>query len=78
MGTNKESFIQLTERIGRKTGGLRVSPFTAEVMGEKDPVAYLMLSGKATADKAQDLLDIFHDIIHTAKLDNQARFKQVR
>ena len=27
MGTDKESFIELTERIGRKTGGLSVSPF---------------------------------------------------
>ena len=78
MGTEKESFIELTERIGRKTGGLRVSPFTADVMGEKDPAAYLMLSGKAVADKSQDLLDLFHDILHTAKLDDQNRFKQVK
>lgn len=78
MGTEKESFIELTERIGRKTGGLRISPFTADLKGEKDPVAYLMLSGKAVADKSQDLLDLFTDILHTAKLDDQNRFKQVR
>ena len=31
MGTQKESFIELTERIGRKTGGVSVSPFTSDV-----------------------------------------------
>jgi hypothetical protein len=28
MGTEKESFVELTERIGRKTGGVSVYPFT--------------------------------------------------
>ena len=28
MGTAKESFVELTERIGRKTGGVSVYPFT--------------------------------------------------
>ena len=46
MGTERESFIELTERIGRKTGGLSVSPFVSSVKGSPDPVAYLMLRGK--------------------------------
>lgn len=33
MGTQSESFVQLTERIGRKTGGLSVSPFLSDVRG---------------------------------------------
>lgn len=77
MGTEKESFIELTERIGRKTGGLSVSPFTSDIKGQSEPAAYLILRGKAVADKAGDLLELFHDVLHTAKLDDQARFKQV-
>ena len=77
MGTEKESFVELTERIGRKTGGLSVSPFTSDVKGRTDPAAYLMLRGKAVVDKTPDLLDLFHDILHTARLDDQNRFKQV-
>lgn len=42
MGTEKESFIELTERIGRKTGGLSVYPFTSSVQGSPEPVAFLM------------------------------------
>lgn len=43
MGTDKESFVELTERIGRKTGGLSVYPFTSAKRGQEQPVAYVMV-----------------------------------
>ena len=77
MGTQKESFIELTERIGRKTGGLSVSPFVSDRRGTAEPLALIMISGKAMSDKAGDLLELFHDVLMTARLDDQERFKQV-
>ena len=44
MGTEKESMTELTERIGRKTGGISVSPFVSSIKGSDEPVAYLMVS----------------------------------
>jgi hypothetical protein len=44
MATEKESFVELTERIGRKVGGLSVYPFISSTKGSPDPVAYLMVS----------------------------------
>lgn len=69
--------MELTERIGRKTGGLSVSPFVSDVRGTKEPLALIMISGKAMADKAGDLLQLFQDVLLTARLDDQERFKQV-
>ena len=43
MGTDKESFVELTERIGRKTGGLSVSTMVSSVRGKEEPVAKLMV-----------------------------------
>lgn len=77
MGTQKEDFVQLTERIGRKTGGLSFSPFTAHKRGQAEPQAYLMVRGKVTASKAPDMLDLMRDILLTARLDDKDRFKQV-
>ncbi|KAL4419293.1 hypothetical protein ABPG77_008343 [Micractinium sp. CCAP 211/92] len=77
MGTAKESFIELTERIGRKTGGLSVSPSIMSRKDSAEPVAYVMVRGKAMADKAGDMLDIVHDILLTARLDDKERFKQM-
>lgn len=45
MGTSTESFIELTERIGRKTGGISVYPFTSPVRGKEQPVSYILVSG---------------------------------
>jgi hypothetical protein len=44
MGTATESFIELTERIGRKTGGVSVYPFTSAKRGQDAPVAKLIVS----------------------------------
>lgn len=77
MGTEKEDFVQLTERIGRKTGGLSFSPFTSHKRGEIEPVSFLMVRGKVTASKAPDMLDLMRDILLTARLDDKERFKQV-
>ena len=43
MGTEKESFVQLTERIDRATGGLSVSPMVSHKRGSAEPVALLMV-----------------------------------
>eukprot|EP00873_Tetraselmis_striata_P018587 jgi/Tetstr1/438851/TSEL_027360.t1 len=77
MGTATESFVELTERIDRKTGGFSVSPMTSSIKGSPEPVSLLMLRGKAMSDKTADLLDIMRDCLLTARLDDQQRFKQM-
>lgn len=77
MGTDKESFVQLTQRIGSKTGGVGATGWTATLRNEDDYAAYLFVRGKTTSDKTQDLLDIFRDVLLTVNLDNRERFKQI-
>lgn len=77
MGTEKEDFVTFTERVGRKTGGVAASPFVSAVKGRAEPKAYVMLRGKSTADRAGDLLAILADVALAARLDDQARFKQM-
>ena len=43
MGTEKESFIELTERIDRTTGGLSISPSISHKKGSSEPVRALRL-----------------------------------
>lgn len=77
MGTAKESFVELTERIGRKTGGLSISPFTSPVKGKTEPITKLMIRGKAMASKSGDMLEVARDVLLTARLDDRARFVQM-
>jgi len=77
MGTETEDFVQLSQRIGRKTGGIGSSALTTSRFQSEQGTAWLFLRGKATMAQAGDLLDILRDILLTAKLDNQERFRQI-
>ncbi|MDX1414581.1 MAG: insulinase family protein [Candidatus Promineifilaceae bacterium] len=77
MGTESEDFVKLSQRIGRKTGGISPSTFTSAVENDEHGAAWLFLSGKATMDQTQDLLDILQDILLTVQLDNPDRFRQI-
>ena len=77
MGTTTESFVDVTERIGRKTGGVSASPFVSAKRGEVDPVGYVVIRGKATAQHTGDLLDICRDLLLSSRLDDKERFKQM-
>jgi Zn-dependent M16 (insulinase) family peptidase len=78
MGTDAESFVELTERIGRKTGGLSAYPYTSARRGRPlEPVALVMLRGKAMAGKSGELLALAEDVLLRARLDDRARFRQM-
>ncbi len=77
MGTTTEDFVKLTQRIGRETGGIRAASFTSARYGESGSAAYLFLRGKAVASNSAALLDIFKDLLLTARLDDRERFKQI-
>jgi hypothetical protein len=77
MGTDKEDFVKLSQRIGRKTGGINPSSLTATVRQTGAATTWFLLRGKATTAQAQDLLDILRDVLLTVKLDNRERFRQM-
>jgi len=77
MGTEQEDFVTLSQRIGRKTGGIRPSTLTSQVRESADSAAWLFLRAKSTPDRVEDLLDILRDVLLTAKFDNRERFRQI-
>jgi Zn-dependent M16 (insulinase) family peptidase len=77
MGTESEDFVKLSQRIGRKTGGISPGTFISAKQHDAEGVAWLFISGKATMLQTQDLLDILRDVLLTVKLDNQERFRQI-
>jgi Zn-dependent M16 (insulinase) family peptidase len=77
LGTETEDFVKLSQRIGRKTGGIWPSWFTSAVLGAEHAAAWALWRGKATVAQADDLLAILRDVLLTAKLDHQERFRQL-
>ena len=77
IGTETEDFVQLQQRIGRKTGGIYPTTFLSAKRGDAEAAAWLFLRGKASLGQAQEMLDIMRDVLLTVSLDNQERFRQI-
>jgi hypothetical protein len=77
MGTEKEDFVTLTQRISRKTGGIRPQTFTSMVMNAKQSAVWLFLRAKAMVSRTEALIDILCDVLLTVRLNNQERFRQM-
>ncbi len=77
MGTQTEDYVKLSQRIGRKTGGIRPSSLTSTVADGENTAAWLFLRGKGTMSQTQDLLDILRDVLLTVKFDDPERFMQI-
>lgn len=77
MGTEKEDFVKLSQRIGAKTGGISTTSFSSSRINRPDGCAYLFLRGKATMPQADDLLSIIGDVLLSVKLDDPDRLRQM-
>jgi Zn-dependent M16 (insulinase) family peptidase len=77
MGTQKESFVEFIQRIGRETGGIGKSLFTSDRKDKNGLAAYLFIRSKVMADKATSLLAILEDILLIPNLNDKERFKQI-
>ena len=77
MGTTRQDYVQLSQRIGSQTGGIRADSFIFMNMDRSQSVGYLFLRGKAMASQSGELLAIMRDILLDLKLDHQERFRQM-
>ena len=77
MGTTREDYVKLSQRIGRKTGGINSSTLVSPLRDKADGLAWFFVSGKSTVAQLPELLDILRDMLLTVQLDNPQRFRQI-
>ena len=77
MGTDKEDYVKLSQRIGKSTGGIHGSAVSTTVRGSRENVSKLFMRGKATIGQSTELLNILKDILLTTNFDNRERLKQI-
>ncbi|MBN1847596.1 MAG: insulinase family protein [Deltaproteobacteria bacterium] len=77
MGTNKEDYVTLSQRISRKTGGISPSLYSSVVKDHQTASAWLFLRGKVMTARTEELLNIIKDLFLDVRLDNQERFRQI-
>ncbi len=77
LGTAKENFVKLSQRIDRTTGGIGPGTYLSSTRQDAQGLAYLLVQGKATVAQAPAMLDILRDILLTVKLDYRDRLRQM-
>jgi Zn-dependent M16 (insulinase) family peptidase len=86
-GAGEYDSVALSRKIGTHTGGVSVSTLISGVNQEGAPegvvttgehfVTKLLISGKSTSDKTDELFSIFDLILRDAKLDSQAKIVEM-
>ncbi|HXF62738.1 MAG TPA: insulinase family protein [Caldilineaceae bacterium] len=77
MGTEREDYVKLAQRIGRVTGGIYPSNLLSSKLDDPAGIAWLLVHGKATLAQGPAMVDILREILLTVKLDNRERFRQI-
>jgi hypothetical protein len=77
MGTESEDFVPFSQKISRKTGGIRPEVFTSATIDNDEPVTWLFLRGKSMVRQTGDLVGILAETLGSVRLDNRERFHQI-
>lgn len=77
MGTTKRDFVELGIHIAAKTGGVDADTMFLTTRAERNALAHLVVSGKATCEKAADLVDIMREVLLEARFDDCDRFTRM-
>jgi len=77
MGTQRSSFVQFLQRIGRSTGGIRPQTMISAAVGRPAAETWFFLRGKAMLDQTGELLDLMKEALLEARLDDRERFRQM-
>ncbi len=77
LGTEKEDYVSLGQRISQKTGGIHAEAFTSPMLGGQGSAAWLFLRAKAMVKHAEELMELLSDLILLPRLANKERFIQM-
>ncbi|GBG62246.1 hypothetical protein CBR_g29853 [Chara braunii] len=77
MGTAEQDYVEFSQTIHSKTGGISVSMEVISVQGSDDPATYLVVSGKSVEKNAKDLFDLMYKVLVDVKLDDKQKFAEI-
>jgi Zn-dependent M16 (insulinase) family peptidase len=76
MGTEREDFVTLNQRISRETGGIWSETF-ASGTNDRGAAVCLLMRAKGMSNRAHTLVDLLQDLLLSVKLENKERFRQI-
>ncbi len=77
MGTEKEDYVALSQRIGRKTGGISTNRISSAARERSEAAVWLLVRARAVPAQTDEMLGILRDMLLTLRLDDRERFRQI-
>lgn len=77
MGTQRENFVELQQRIGAETGGVWAQSLVGSRLGGGPAATWLFLRGKSMVGRADNLMAIMRDVLLEGRFDDKERLLQM-
>ncbi|PXF40041.1 Presequence protease 1, chloroplastic/mitochondrial [Gracilariopsis chorda] len=80
LGTSKDDFVALQQKLGAETGGVSTSVYSSQMYapdGNGPALMKLLVRGKAVVSQVSHLMELVGDILTDANIDNKERFRQL-
>lgn len=80
LGTGKRDFVELQQKIGAETGGIRSGTYISQTHssnGTGSPLAKMTVRSKAMVSQLPALFDLVGEVLTDANLDNKDRVRQL-
>lgn len=77
MGTHRMDSRQLSQRIGKMTGGITAAVLSSAKVDRSQVVGQLVLRGRAMIPRADELIDILREILLETDFDDRDLFSQI-
>jgi len=77
MGTQREDYVALSQRIAKKTGGIYGTPCISAQKDSTESLSRFFLRSKCMIDQTGELLDILEAVLLHPNFNNKERFRQI-
>lgn len=80
LGTTKQDFVSLQQKIGAETGGLRASTMVSQMVaadGNGPALAKMILRGKGMLSQVPALFDLIGEVLTEVDINNRERIRQL-
>lgn len=80
LGTTKQDFVSLQQKIGAETGGVRASTMVSQMYsadGNGPAIAKMTMRGKGMVSQVPALFDLFGEILMDVDINNKDRVRQL-
>ncbi len=77
MNTDQKTYMQLSQEIGKHTGGIVTETFSKAHVETHEAVSWMFIRGKSLMSQGHELLELLAEMCMKTRFDDKERFRQL-